>query len=333
MNVLHSLLAASVPSIFPSTQSEQAPPGAGGDDTPPVSIFDRAGEQTDNIIEYFSALLAQYLKVPAPVGGLIANVAVVIGILVVSRIFAGIISSLLTRAFKRSKFEHSQLFEAFIRATTRNVIVLMGLLIALQTIGVSVGPLVAGLGIAGFVVGFALQDTLGNFAAGVMVLLYRPFDVGDFIKAAGVDGTVESMTLVSTTLKTPDNQQIIVPNGKIWGDVITNVTAKQTRRIDLTFGIGYSDDIDQAMRVLRNVVEGHELILPDPEVNIQVHSLGDSSVNLICRPWAKTVDYWTVYWDLQRQVKQRFDAEDISIPFPQRNVHLFTAESGAPTQV
>jgi small conductance mechanosensitive channel len=195
-------------------------------------------------------------------------------------------------------------------------------LIALSQLGIQLGPLLAGLGVAGFIIGFALQDTLSNFASGMMILIYRPFDVGDLIEAGGVTGKVSEMSLVSTTVLTVDNQKLVVPNNKIWGDVIRNVTSQQMRRIDMTFGIGYSDDIAHAERVLTEIVQDESRVLADPEPVIRLHSLGESSVDFVVRPWVRTADYWEVYWDITRKVKERFDAEGISIPFPQRDVHL-----------
>jgi small conductance mechanosensitive channel len=191
-----------------------------------------------------------------------------------------------------------------------------------------IGPLLAGVGVAGFIVGFALQETLSNFAAGLMILIYQPFDVGDSVEAGGVSGKVGQMSLVSTTILTFDNQKLIVPNNKIWGDVIRNRTSETTRRVDMVFGIGYADDVDRAERVLRDIVKSHELTLADPEPTIQLNNLGDSSVDFIVRPWTKTDDYWKVYWDVTREVKRCFDAEGISIPFPQRDVHVYNYPSG-----
>jgi small conductance mechanosensitive channel len=182
----------------------------------------------------------------------------------------------------------------------------------------------AGLGVAGFIVGFALQDSLGNFAAGAMILIYRPFDIDDFVEVTGASGLVKKMNLVSTTIATFDNQTLVVPNSKIWGDVIKNVTAQTERRVDLEFGIGYDDDIEHAERVLIETVTAHEKVLDEPEPMIKLHTLGDSSVNFIVRPWTKTEDYWDVYWDLMREVKLRFDREGISIPYPQTDVHFYT---------
>jgi len=191
-------------------------------------------------------------------------------------------------------------------------------------VGISLAPMLAGLGVAGFIVGFALQDSLGNFAAGAMILIYRPFDVDDLVEVPGASGLVKKMNLVSTTITTLDNQTLVVPNSKIWGDVIKNVTAQKVRRVDLEIGIGYGDDIEHAERVLVEIVNGHEKILAKPEPKIKLHTLADSSVNFIVRPWTKTDDYWDVYWDILREVKLRFDREGISIPFPQRDVHVYS---------
>jgi small conductance mechanosensitive channel len=219
----------------------------------------------------------------------------------------------------------SQLMQRMVLLIVRNTILVIGVLIALSQLGISLGPLLAGLGVVGFIVGFALQDTLSNFAAGMLILTYRPFDVGDLVEAGGVSGLVSHMSLVNTTILTLDNQTIIVPNGKIWGDVIKNVTAQKIRRVDLVFGISYTDDIPKTEKVLQEIIDSHEAVLKDPEPMIRLHELGDSSVNFIVRPWVKTDDYWETYWAITRAVKMRFDKEGISIPFPQRDVHLYQA--------
>jgi len=229
--------------------------------------------------------------------------------------------SLTKSALRSSKVRLSKLLTDMIIATVKNLVILIGMLIALSQVGISLGPLLAGLGIAGFIIGFALQDTLSNFASGMLILVYRPFDVGDFVTAGGVTGKVSHMSLVNTTFKTIDNQVLIVPNNLIWSTVITNVTAQRLRRVDLTFGVAYSDDIEKVEQILADVVAEHELVLDEPEPMIKLHELADSSVNFVCRPWVKTGDYWDVYWDLLRTVKLRFDAEGITIPFPQREVH------------
>ena len=226
------------------------------------------------------------------------------------------------KALQSGKVQLSHLLKRMIVSTAKNLVMLLGLLIALSQIGISLGPLLAGLGIAGFIIGFALQDTLSNFASGMMILIYRPFDVGDFVEGGGVTGRVDRMSLVNTTFKTLDNQVIIVPNNMIWQNVVVNVTAQRTRRVDMTFGIAYDDDIDKAKAILKDAVDNHEACLDSPEPNICVGGLGESSVDLYCRPWVRTDDYWPTYWELTEIVKKRFDEEGITIPFPQRDVHM-----------
>ena len=216
----------------------------------------------------------------------------------------------------------SELLKDFIVNITRKTVFVIGFVVALSMLEINVGPLLAAIGAAGFIVGFALQGTLSNFAAGIMILVYRPYDVGDLVDIGGTFGTVEAMTIVSTTLRTLDNQKVIVPNNKIWGDIVTNVTGTSQRRVDMVFGIGYSDDIARAQKILEEILENHEAILKDPEPVVRVHELGDSSVNFVVRPWVETDNYWDVYWDVTRSVKERFDAEGVSIPFPQRDVHM-----------
>jgi small-conductance mechanosensitive channel len=230
---------------------------------------------------------------------------------------------LLDKAMESAHIQVSQLLHRMILSTTRSVILVVGILIALSQLGISLGPLLAGLGIAGFVIGFALQDSLSNFASGIMILIYKPFDVGDLVEVAGAFGTVSHMSLVNTTVLTIDNQALVVPNNSIWQNVIKNVTAQDTRRIDMIFGIGYSDDIPKAEKILQEIIETHDLVLEDPEPIVRLHELGDSSVNFVVRPWVKTDDYWNVYWDITREVKLAFDAQGVSIPFPQRDVHIF----------
>ncbi|MDE0916630.1 MAG: mechanosensitive ion channel family protein, partial [Planctomycetota bacterium] len=206
--------------------------------------------------------------------------------------------------------------------SSRRVVLFLGFLLALSTVGISIAPFLAAFGVIGFVVGFALQETMSNFAAGVMILLYQPFDIGDVVSAGGVTGKVAGLSLVNTTFLTGDNQTILVPNGKIWGDTITNVTANDTRRVDLTASISYEDNIEQAEEMLRKLCADHPLVLDDPETIVRVGNLGDSSVDLQVRPWAKTEDYWTVHFDLLRGIKDGCDQAGISMPYPQRTLHM-----------
>lgn len=225
----------------------------------------------------------------------------------------------------------SQLLRTYVLVVIYWLTFFVGLMLVLTFMGINVTPLFAVFGGLSFIVGFAMQETLGNFASGLLIMVLKPFDLGDYIESAGTAGTVDAMSIVSTTIRTFDNQIIIVPNSKIWGDVITNVNAEDTRRVDLVFGIGYSDSIEQAIAVLTRVVGDHVLCLDDPEPAFGVAELGDSSVNLYCRPWVNTPDYWTVYWDLTSIVKEEFDAAGISIPFPQRDVHLVQATDQEPS--
>lgn len=255
------------------------------------------------------------------------NIVLFIVTLLVFYVVAKIAGKATRKAMSYTKTT-SDLLRDFVVKSVYRTILFVGLLVAITMLEVNVGPLLAVVGAAGFVVAFALQDTLSNFASGLMMLGYRPFDVGDIIEAAGIKGTVESMTLVSTNIKTFDNQRVIVPNNSIWGGVITNATGLPVRRVDMVFGISYSDDMGKAVDVLKGILASHPKVLDDPEPVVRVHELGDSSVNLVCRPWAKTADYWEVYWDVTRAAKEQFDANDISIPFPQRDVHLHKTDAG-----
>ena len=248
-------------------------------------------------------------------------------VLLVFRMLSRLTKRAVSAACERSSLDMSQLLTNILVSTSGGIVMIVGILMALSQLGISLAPMLAGLGVAGFIVGFALQDTLGNFAAGAMILIYRPFDVDDFVEVAGASGLVKKMNLVSTTINTFDNQTLVVPNSKIWGDVIKNVTAQTVRRVDLEFVIGYGDDIEKTERVLKDIIGSHEMILKKPEAMIKLHTLGDSSVNFVVRPWVKTENYWDVYWDLTREVKMRFDREGISIPFPQRDVHLYSEQN------
>ena len=255
--------------------------------------------------------------------GLVLKLLLIVLIVLVARSVSRFAERLTRRALDSSPIETSDLLKKFFVKSAGTAVFVIAFLVAIAQLGIQVGPLLAGLGIAGFVIGFALQDVLSNFASGMMILIYRPFDVGDFVEAGGVTGKVNDMTLVSTRILTLDNQLLFVPNTKIWGDVIRNVTHQNTRRVDLVFGIGYSDDIAKAEDILVSILQDHDMVMDDPEFTVKLHELADSSVNFVVRPWVKTEDYWDVYWDITRQVKERFDAAGVSIPFPQRDVHLY----------
>ena len=254
---------------------------------------------------------------------LVFQLVVLILILIAFRFLAALVSRVITRAFDRSNLQVSHLFKEFAISMSRKLVMLLGILVVLSQIGIDVGPMLAGLGVAGFVIGFALQNTLSNFASGMMILIYRPFDVGDAVEVDGVVGKVQAMTLVSTTVLTFDNQQLMIPNNNIWGNTIKNITARKVRRVDMTFGIGYGDDIAKAEEILWKIINEHPLVLKDPEPVVKVSALGASSVDFIVRPWSNTADYWNVYWDITRSVKLEFDKAGVSIPFPQSDVHLY----------
>ncbi|MEM9386079.1 MAG: mechanosensitive ion channel domain-containing protein [Pseudomonadota bacterium] len=259
----------------------------------------------------------------SPGGGLKLGVNVLkfLGILVVFWFISGIVGAVIAAALSRLP-RASNLLHKFLVGGSRRVVMAIGVLMAISAVGISITPLAAAIGAAGLVIGLALQGTLSNFASGILILIYRPFDVGDVINAGGVFGKVDAMTLVSTRILTFDNQVNVVPNNSIWNGVITNATALDTRRVDMTFGIGYGDDMDHAQGIIEEVVTEHPMVLKDPAPTIKMSELADSSVNFIVRPWAKTSQYWDVYWDVTKRVKERFDAEGINIPFPQRDLHL-----------
>lgn len=248
-----------------------------------------------------------------------------IGIIVVA--FLGLlIAAGLVRRFAQRWIGHvpniSKLLQAFLIGVIYWLVLAFGLMVVLSALGVDITPLFALIGGASFIIAFALQDTLGNLASGLMIMTARPFDEGDYVDVGGTSGTVKTVNIVSTTVITPDNQVIVIPNKNVWGNVITNVTASDTRRVDLVFGTSYDDPIPETLRVLEETVAAHPLVLKEPEPTIRLHELANSSVNFICRPWVQTSDYWTVYWDLMRQVKERFDGAGISIPYPQQDVHV-----------
>ena len=200
---------------------------------------------------------------------------------------------------------------------------------ALSQLGIDTTAFIALLGAAGLAVGLALQDSMKNFASGVLLIIFRPFTTGHFIEAAGTSGSVESITLFTSTLRTPDNRSVIVPNGEIYSNTITNYSALPTRRVDMTFGIGYDDDLRKAKELLHQIIAAEPRILADPAPLIAVSELGESSVNFAVRPWVQTADYWDVFFAITEQVKLAFDDHGISIPYPQMDVHVQTGATAA----
>lgn len=220
--------------------------------------------------------------------------------------------------------------DALLASFTSNIVyvalVAFVVIAALSKLGIQTTSFVAVIGAAGLAIGLALQGSLANFASGVMIIAFRPFKVGDFIEAAGVAGVVEGIQIFSTQMRTGDNKAMIIPNSNITGGNITNYSAKDTRRVDMVFGIGYDDDIKKAKELLMELIESDERILKDPEPVVAVSELADSSVNFVVRPWVNSADYWGVMFDFTEAVKLRFDAEGISIPYPQQDVHLHKVE-------
>jgi small conductance mechanosensitive channel len=217
----------------------------------------------------------------------------------------------------------------FVGNITYVVLIVIVVIAALNQLGVQTTSFIAIIGAAGLAIGLALQGSLANFAAGVLMIIFRPFKLGDYVEGAGAAGTVEEISIFTTHLKSPDNKTIIIPNAKITGDNIINYSAKDSRRLDLVFGVSYNDDLQKVKAVLYDILKNDDRILKDPAPTIGVLELADSSVNFAVRPWVRTGDYWTLFFDLKEKIKERFDAEGISIPFPQQDVHLYESRREA----
>ena len=215
--------------------------------------------------------------------------------------------------------------ETFICNLVRMALLVVVIIAAIGALGIQTTSFIAIFGAAGLAVGLALQGSLSNFAAGVLIVLFRPYRVGDFVEAAGISGVVEQVQILTTILKTGDNKQIIVPNSQIMDSIITNYSANDTRRVDMVVGVSYEDDLDKVRATLEELIAAEDRILDEPATTIAVSELADSSVNFVVRPWVKTSDYWGVMFDMTEAIKKRFDQEGISFPFPQQDVHLYKA--------
>ena len=247
------------------------------------------------------------------------NLLIAIAIFYIGRIVARMLSGIAHRLIAKNSDET---LAKFLGSIVYMLLLVMVVIAALGQVGINTTGFAAILAAAGFAVGMALQGSLGNFASGVMLMIFRPVKVGDFVEAGGTSGVILEIGVFSTVMRTGDNKRIIVPNSGITGGNIINYSAHETRRVDLVFGIGYDDDIKQAKELLSKIVDEHPKILKDPAPTIAVSELADSSVNFVCRPWVKSGDYWDVLFDLTETVKLRFDAAGISIPYPQTDVHL-----------
>ena len=242
-------------------------------------------------------------------------------VLIIGKWLSRKISKVLRIVLEKNKIDATLV--GFLANITYYALLIMVIIAAAGQLGINTTSFLTIVGAAGLAVGLALKDSLSNFASGVMLILFRPFHVGDFVTAGGVTGKVEQITIFTTIINTPDNQRVIVPNGAITSDVITNVNANPTRRVDMVFGIGYDDDIAKAKKILTELLDADERILKDPAPMVALSELGDSSVNFVVRPWVKAENYWGVYFDMHEKVKLTFDDAGISIPYPQQDVHLF----------
>ncbi|MFC6668899.1 mechanosensitive ion channel family protein [Marinobacterium aestuariivivens] len=248
------------------------------------------------------------------------NIVLALAIFIVGRLVIKLLLNLIGRGLRRAKLD--AMLVSFISSIVNVLLLLVVVVAALDQLGVDTTSMIAVVGAAGLAVGLALQDSLKNFAAGVLLIIFRPFREGDFVEAGGVAGIVEHISIFNTVMRTGDNREVIVPNGGIYSGVITNYSKRETRRVDMVFGIGYDSDLLKAKRILTEILAEDERVLPEPEPVVAVAALADSSVNFNVRPWVRSADYWNVLWDTNEKVKLRFDQEGISIPFPQMDVHL-----------
>ena len=262
--------------------------------------------------------ISDYLQLQGT--NLIVNLAAAVAIFVIGRWVAKALHRFALRAMERSKLD--PLLIRFLGNILYALLLIFVVLAAINQVGIQTTSLIAVIGAAGLAVGLALQGSLANFAAGVLVIIFRPYKIGDFVEAGGVAGVVDNVQIFTTELKTGDNRRIIVPNGQMMNGAITNYSAHDTRRVDLAVSVGYDDDIDTVRRVLQAVVADDSRVLETPPPNIRMNAMGESSVDWIVRPWVQAADYWDVYWEMTEEIKRRFDAEGISIPFPQRDVHV-----------
>jgi small conductance mechanosensitive channel len=249
------------------------------------------------------------------------KVATALAIFLVGKFVVRLVVSGISKVMQKQAIDKT--LETFIGNLVRTVLMVVVIIAAIGAIGIETTSFIAIFGAAGLAVGLALQGSLSNFASGVLIVLFRPYRVGDWIEAAGISGSVEQVQILTTILKTGDNKQIIVPNSQIMDSIITNYSANDTRRIDMVVGVSYGDDIDKVRKTLEELLAAEDRILPDPAPTIAVSALADSSVNFVVRPWVNTSDYWGVMFDMTEAIKKRFDKEGISFPFPQQDVHLY----------
>lgn len=247
------------------------------------------------------------------------NIVMALAIFIIGKFVVSMIVKFSKKLMSKAKVD--ELLINFIASIVKTVLLLFVIIAALNQLGVDTTSMIALIGAAGLAIGLALQGTLQNLASGVMLIIFRPFTAGDFIDAAGVAGVVEEIGIFSITMRTGDNREIIIPNSAIYGGTITNNSRRETRRVDMVFGIGYDDDLLKAKEIIGRILSEDDRILADPAPTVAVGELADSSVNFNVRPWCKTADYWGVYGDVHEKIKLTFDAEGISIPYPQMDIH------------
>jgi len=242
---------------------------------------------------------------------------------IIGRFVTKLISKVIKKLLNKSHMD--LMLINFIMSILNALLLLFVIIASLSQLGVDTTSLVALIAAAGLAVGLALKDSLQNFSAGVMLIIFKPFKTGNYVEAAGTAGIVENIGIFSSQFRTGDNKEVIIPNGKIYQGTITNYSAKDTRRVDMVFGIGYDDDIQQAKKILQQLIDSDDRVLKEPEPLIALSELGDSSLNFIVRPWVNASDYWALKWDMNEKVKQAFDDANISIPYPQMDVHMTQA--------
>ncbi len=244
-----------------------------------------------------------------------------VAIFIIGRWIAAIVVNMVRKGLAKTEMEDT--LERFLCNILSAVLTIVVLIAAIGALGVETTSLLAVLAAAGLAVGLALQGSLSNFASGVLIMMFRPYKVGDWIDAAGVAGTVKEVQIFTTIMHTGDNKKIIVPNSQIMNGIITNYSGNDTRRVDLVFGCSYDDDIDKVYKVLQDILDSDERVLEEPEPSIVLNTLADSSINFNVRPWVKSADYWGVHNGMTEQVKRKFDAAGLNIPYPQTDVHVY----------
>ena len=252
------------------------------------------------------------------------KIIIAMAIFYLGRMIVGIIVGVVGKLMRSQEVD--EMLVRFVCSIVKWVLLLFVIIAALSKLGIDTTSLIALLGAAGLAIGLALQSSLANFASGVLIIIFRPFSKGDFVEAGGAAGVIDNITIFTTTMTTPDNKEIIIPNGAIMSGNITNYSARPTRRVDMVFGISYDDDIRKAKQLLEGIIAADERVLADPAAVIVVGELADSSVNFLVRPWVNAADYWGVYWDTTETVKLKFDQAGLSIPYPQMDLHINNPE-------